>query len=321
MAQRLRENGISNAEYTTTGTLSQIISTLDKGQPVPLGVMHSEGTIVELPSGGSSRYPYLRVGDNHYKKFGGSGHWLLVVGYEGDKENPSAFLFNDLLKQSSRLNWYALELDKRPLMHSIKNENFRSLWEPKVNQIFDSLLFNSSFEDNSFSCKLLWGDARNQISKIPININFDLVFLDGFSPQKCPEIWSVEFISNIKTKLKKGGCIITYCSSAAVRKTFIDLGLVIYNILPDTKTKNFWSIGTLALEAINTNEHQINPYIEKLTLMELEHLKTKAAVPYRDPDINSLSLEILQRRNNEQRLSLLADTNKWRKKWNMTKST
>ncbi len=233
----------------------------------------------------------------------------------------SAFLFNDLLKQSSRLNWYALELDKRPLMHSIKNENFRSLWEPKVNQIFDSLLFNSSFEDNSFSCKLLWGDARNQISKIPININFDLVFLDGFSPQKCPEIWSVEFISNIKTKLKKGGCIITYCSSAAVRKTFIDLGLVIYNILPDTKTKNFWSIGTLALEAINTNEHQINPYIEKLTLMELEHLKTKAAVPYRDPDINSLSLEILQRRNNEQRLSLLADTNKWRKKWNMTKST
>ena len=95
MAQRLRDNGISNAEYTTTGTLSQIISTLDKGQPVPLGVMHSEGTIVELPSGGSSRYPYLRVGDNHYKKFGGSGHWLLVVGYEGDKENPSSFLFND----------------------------------------------------------------------------------------------------------------------------------------------------------------------------------------------------------------------------------
>ena len=95
MAQRLRDNGLSNAEYTTTGTLGQIISTLDKGQPVPLGVMHSEGTVVELPSGGSSRYPYLREGDNHYKKFGGSGHWLLVVGYEGDKENPSAFLFND----------------------------------------------------------------------------------------------------------------------------------------------------------------------------------------------------------------------------------
>ena len=47
MAQRLRDNGLSNAEYTTTGTLGQIISTLDKGQPVPLGVMHSEGTVVD----------------------------------------------------------------------------------------------------------------------------------------------------------------------------------------------------------------------------------------------------------------------------------
>jgi hypothetical protein len=95
MAQRLRDNGLSNANYTTTGTLSQIISTLDQGQPVPLGIVHSEGTVVDLPSGGSSRYPNLRIGDSHYKKFGGSGHWLLVVGYEGDKKNPSAFLFND----------------------------------------------------------------------------------------------------------------------------------------------------------------------------------------------------------------------------------
>ena len=31
----------------------------------------------------------------HYRKFGGSGHWLLVVGYEGEKQNPTSFLVND----------------------------------------------------------------------------------------------------------------------------------------------------------------------------------------------------------------------------------
>ena len=95
MAQRLRDNGLSNAEYTTTGTIDQIVATLDKGQPVPLGVTHSEGTVVELGQGGSKRYSHLRVGDKHYKTFSGSGHWLVVTSYEGDSKNPSSFTFHD----------------------------------------------------------------------------------------------------------------------------------------------------------------------------------------------------------------------------------
>ena len=95
MAHRLREYGITNAQFTPKGKVSQAVVTLDKGQPVPLGVLHVEGTVVEFGSGGSKRYPHRRVGDQHYRDFRPSGHWVVIVDYEGDRENPSSFLVND----------------------------------------------------------------------------------------------------------------------------------------------------------------------------------------------------------------------------------
>ena len=227
----------------------------------------------------------------------------------------SSFLFNVLLDQSSYLNWYALEIDRRPLNYSLNNQKFRNLWDPKVNQILESLFINSTFKDHFFTCKVLWGDAREQISKIPKNTNFDLIYLDGFSPQKCPEIWSVEFITKIKNKLNKKGYIITYSSAAAVRQTFKSLGLDLYNISPKKANDKEWSIGTLAKRMCDEDQLETNALIKRLSIMEEEHLYTKAATPYRDPENNSLSFEILKRREEEQLMSTLKNTNEWRKKW------
>ena len=54
--------------------------------------------------------------------------------------------------------------------------------------------------------------------------------------------------------------------------------------------------------------------------MEEEHLLTKASIPYRDNDLKSSREEIIKNRLNEQLLSNLVPTKKWRKKWGMTKS-
>ena len=51
--------------------------------------------------------------------------------------------------------------------------------------------------------------------------------------------------------------------------------------------------------------------------MEIEHLNTKASIPYRDPTGESLSREILEFRKLEQLSSNLLNTNLWRKKWEM----
>jgi len=216
---------------------------------------------------------------------------------------------------------YALEIDKKPLKYSLRNESFLKLWAPKVKTIFKSLYRKDYFEDQFFKCSLLWGDAREKINFIPSSIKFDLIYLDGFSPQKCPQVWTIEFLSKVVEKLNPQGYLITYSSSAAVRKTLRNLGLEIFTIKPCFNEKTFWSQGTVAIAKSYKNKLKLNFNLEKLSVMEEEHLLTKASIPYRDQNLNSSKDDIIKKRLNEQLSSNLLATKKWRKKWGMTKSS
>jgi len=231
----------------------------------------------------------------------------------------SASLLNELIKQKSFLNLYALEIDKKPLEYSLRNKSFLKLWAPKVNTIFESMYRKDYFEDEFFKCSILWGDAREKINIIPPSIKFDLIYLDGFSPQKCPQVWTIEFLSKVTEKLNPEGYLITYSSSAAVRKTLRNLGLEIFTIKPSFKNRTFWSQGTVAISKFDNNKLEPNFNFEKLSLMEEEHLLTKASIPYRDQDLKSSKDDIINRRLDEQLFSNLLSTSKWREKWDMTK--
>ncbi len=231
----------------------------------------------------------------------------------------SASLFNNLIRQNSFINWYALEIDKKPLKYSLGNKSFQKLWHPKVLKIFKELSKNSKYKDQSFVCDILWGDAREKIKNIPANIKFDLIYLDGFSPQKCPQVWSVEFLSKVTQKLNPQGYLITYSCSAAIRRTLKDFGLNIFNIKPNLISKNLWSNGTIAVKTIDNKAIQNNLYFKNLSSMEEEHLLTKASIPYRDPTLSSNKKDIIQKRVQEQFLSNLETSKKWRDKWGMTK--
>ena len=233
----------------------------------------------------------------------------------------SASLLNELIKQKSYLNLYALEIDKMPLEYSLRNKSFLKLWTPKVKKIFESLYRKDYFEDQFFKCSVLWGDAREKINLIPSSIKFDLIYLDGFSPQKCPQLWTIEFLSKVIERLNSQGYLITYSSSAAVRKTLRNLGLEIFKINPSFNNKSFWSQGTVAIPKFEKNKLNPNFNFEKLSIMEEEHLLTKASIPYRDHNLNSSKDDIINRRLNEQLFSNLVSTNEWRKKWGMTKSS
>ena len=231
----------------------------------------------------------------------------------------SASLFNNLIRQKSFINWYALEIDKKPLDYFIGNKSFQKLWHPKVLKIFKELSKNSKYKDQSFVCDILWGDAREKIKNIPANIKFDLIYLDGFSPQKCPQVWSVEFLSKVTQKLNPQGYLITYSCSAAIRRTLKDFGLNIFNIKPNLVSKNLWSNGTIAVKIIDKKAIQNNLYFKNLSSMEEEHLLTKASIPYRDPTLSLNKKDIIQKRVQEQFLSNLETSKKWRDKWGMTK--
>ena len=169
----------------------------------------------------------------------------------------SALLFENLEIELSTLNWYGLEIDKRPLNYALTDKKFNNLWSSTVIEILNSLNSKGSYKNKYFDCKLIMGDARKEILNLPKELNFDLIFLDGFSPQKCPEIWSYEFLSQLKNKIKHEGYLITYTSAAAVRKSLKNLGFNLFNILPTLSNKNNWSDGTLA----TFDNQQNNPYI------------------------------------------------------------
>lgn len=95
MAGVLRERGLKDSTYTTTGTTSRLVASLDKGQPVPFGVMSVHGTVTRLEGGQSERYRHRKVGDTHQRQFPGSGHWVIVTRYEGKAEQPTAYFVND----------------------------------------------------------------------------------------------------------------------------------------------------------------------------------------------------------------------------------
>ncbi len=234
----------------------------------------------------------------------------------------SASLLDELIEQKSYLNLYALEIDKNPLEYSLRNKSFLRLWEPKVQKIFESLYSKNYFEDEFFKCEILWGDARKKINNIPSAYKFDLIYLDGFSPQKCPQVWTIEFLSKVTEKLNPNGYLLTYSSSAAVRKTLRNLGLEIFTIKPIfNNVRDFWSQGTVAIAKFDKNKLKPNLKFEKLSIMEEEHLLTRASIPYRDQDLKLSKEDIIYNRLNEQSFSNLASTKMWREKWGMTKSS
>ena len=95
MAQYLAGEGLADSSFTTQGTTTRLIRSLQAGQPVPFGVLHIKGEVTRLKGGSSQRYPNLKVGERHEHRFGESGHWVLVTRFEGKADNPTAYYLND----------------------------------------------------------------------------------------------------------------------------------------------------------------------------------------------------------------------------------
>ena len=76
---------------------------------------------------------------------------------------------------------------------------------------------------------------------------------------------------------------------------------------------------SVAISKFDKDKLKTNYNFEKLSLMEEEHLLTKASIPYRDQDLKSSKDNIIERRLEEQLLSNLLSSNRWREKWGMTK--
>jgi tRNA U34 5-methylaminomethyl-2-thiouridine-forming methyltransferase MnmC len=66
---------------------------------------------------------------------------------------------------------------------------------------------------------------------------------------------------------------------------------------------------------ISISSSSLHPLLPPLSQKEKEHLLTRAAIPYRDPQLNAPADVIMMRRQQEQQASSLEPTSHWRKRW------
>ena len=225
----------------------------------------------------------------------------------------SAALLEAVADAGLELEWWGLELDREPLRLALADAGFRGQWQPRALQRLQELCNGA---------QMLWGDARARLPELldQRRGQIDLVLMDAFSPSRCPQLWSVEFLAGLGTLLQPGGRLLTYCSAAAVRQGLRLAGLEIASIAAPSglrAQRSDWSGGTAASPTALGGDPRLRP----LSPMELEHLHTNAAEPYRDPTGTASRSAILQERQRRQRQQLAGSaveaTSSWRRRWGL----
>ena len=236
----------------------------------------------------------------------------------------TAVILTALAEPPPALQWWGLELDRRPLQLALADHGFRTQWPQAVLQRLQAIQTSDGWTDEGINGNSrhgamsrgtqLWGDARAMLQHIPAPQSFDLILQDAFSPQRCPELWTEEFLSALAARLAPGGRLLTYSRSAAVRASLQRAGLSLYSLLPAPGERPGWSSGTMAVKP-GGHCSETGPGWRPLSVMEREHLLTRAAVPFRDPSSTGNAAEILQRRQVEQTHCALEATNAWQRRW------
>jgi tRNA U34 5-methylaminomethyl-2-thiouridine-forming methyltransferase MnmC len=229
---------------------------------------------------------------------------------------------------------WGLELDPTVPLAAATPELLQC-WPDKIKQVLTTLAHHHRDCQDHLTAYLLIGDARQTIQQVqrfgsaanqpnrqphrqpdrqPNHQLWqaDAIFFDPFSPRCCPQLWTVEFFQQVARCLAPQGKLATYSRSAAVRSALLQAELAIGSMPlrhqpSDQRWPHQWSQGTVAAWDTST--------LPPLSVMEQEHLQTRAAIPYRDPMLQDPADVILQRHDREQQLSTAESTSSWRRRW------
>ena len=145
---------------------------------------------------------------------------------------------------------------------------------------------------SNIDLKIHIDDARKVIQKLPDN-SYDAIFLDPFSQNMSPELVSLEFFKEFRRVIKDNGIVCTYTSSAPVRMAFIEADFYV-SLGP---IFGRFQGGTLA----SPNPKNLTKSLPKND--EIKMALSDVGIPFRDPDLNLSSQEILDNRTEERHIA------------------
>ena len=134
---------------------------------------------------------------------------------------------------------------------------------------------------NDFIFETDFRDAREVLKSETVKYNY--IFLDAFTPAKCPALWTLDFFKLLSQHIEDDGMILTYSNSAAVRNAFIQAGFWVGKIYDKNNDKYIGTIATKKLELIKNG----------LSEYDLGLIKTKAGIIYRDETLKASNEAII----------------------------
>ena len=130
------------------------------------------------------------------------------------------------------------------------------------------------------------GDARKTIFEC--EMKYDVVFLDAFSSQKDPTLWTIDFLSQVAGKMTNNAILVSYSKSTPFRSALKQLGLYVGKTFI-----NGIDMGTVASFNSDNILNQLSDYDHQL-------LETRSGITYKDKFLNLSSTDILKNREIEQ---------------------
>jgi tRNA U34 5-methylaminomethyl-2-thiouridine-forming methyltransferase MnmC len=231
-----------------------------------------------------------------------------------------ALLLEACVARCLYLEWWGLELDPKPLRLALTAQGFRQPWQPATLQVLEQLREMGTWQGAGGHCRLLWGDARQTLPALLEEQRglIDLVWHDAFSPQRCPPLWTLEFLGATARLLASEGRWISYSSAAAVREALNLLGLHLVALESpqgQSSSGSQWSGGTLG----SFTPPGTSPLWREFSAMELDHLASSAGEPYRDANGREDAASILESRREAQAEALSnarrTSSSAWRRRW------
>ena len=138
---------------------------------------------------------------------------------------------------------------------------------------------------------------------------YNYIFLDAFTPAKCPCLWTIDFFKLLYEHLDPDGMILTYSNAASIRNAFINAGFYVGKIFNPTSNK---FMGTVAVKNKSLVKYELSEY-------DFGLLNTKAGIFYRDENLNASNEAIIEAHKKEFENSDLISSSKFIKLYKLNK--
>ncbi|WP_405264709.1 MnmC family methyltransferase [Methanobrevibacter sp.] len=164
----------------------------------------------------------------------------------------------------------------------------RAIEDELIAQDYATLSLETTEIPKNININVFIEDARQTVQKLDDNA-YDAIFLDPFSQNMAPELFSVEFFKEFRRVIKDDGIIATYTSSAPVRAGFIEADFYI-------------GLGPIFGRMQGGTLASPNPEMLDWSLPKNDEIRialSDVGIPFRDPGLNNSSEDILDARTEE----------------------